>query len=152
MGQEALVTGYSGVAWTFQEVRSWQNEQVSGFHAGPSAGPHLPPGWRVDGVGGGSFPPKAARSVLRKPGPCCSFYLHCTSQGRALCLPPGTGTVWSHRPGGHRGCPALERMVDLAQNCVLSGTLHSIPIVVTAENSVRVSPGALLTRIHPRWQ
>ena len=73
----------------FQEVRSWQNEQVSSFHAGPSAGPHLPPGWRVDGVGGGSFPPKAARSVLRKPGPCCSFYLHCTSQGRALCLPQG---------------------------------------------------------------
>ena len=92
----------------FQEVRSWQNEQVSGFHVGPSAGSHLPPGWRVDGVGGVSFFLKqpslssgsqapAAPSVFTAPRreehPACPRDGHCVvTQARCTHGLPSLGT------------------------------------------------------------
>src|SRR3712207_4313149 len=63
--------------------------------------------WPLAGASGrASFLPKSAQSVLRKPGPHCSFCLHCASQeGHPACLRDGHCRI--PRAGGTQGLPSL---------------------------------------------
>lgn len=85
----------------------------------------------------------ACPQVPRKPGPCCSFCLYCTSKGRAPRLLRAGVLQGMLMAGGQRGRPASSPNGQTQEAGVGAGSSSALlgQTVAITENPVGFSPG-----------